>query len=147
MRVFHQQKLFSLFSAPNLRYLWTSGRKCNYRGCDRLPRLLPLIRNGWFWTRRFNGRPAPIPDPWAGSCPHCQWSHTGHFGRRQPDNRQMVLAGDDEGWVNGKKYSNTIKSAESNSNYVSNLFRHLDLMTFLFSHQFFKNKYSHYKVI
>ena len=101
-----------------------------------LPHLLPLIRNGWFWTRRFNGRPAPIPDPWSSSCPHCQWSHTGHFGRRQPDNRQMLLAGDDEGWVNGKKYSNTIKSAESSSNYVSNLFRQFDLMTLFFSHLF-----------
>lgn len=33
----------------NVRYIWTSGRKCNFAGCDR-PDLQPPNENGWFWS-------------------------------------------------------------------------------------------------
>ncbi|KAJ8974525.1 hypothetical protein NQ317_016031 [Molorchus minor] len=33
----------------NIRYIWTSGRKCNFAGCDR-PDLQPPNINGWFWS-------------------------------------------------------------------------------------------------
>lgn len=32
-----------------VRYIWTSGRKCNFAGCDR-PDLQPPNENGWFWS-------------------------------------------------------------------------------------------------
>lgn len=33
----------------NVRYIWTSGRKCNFAGCDRTD-LQPPNENGWFWS-------------------------------------------------------------------------------------------------
>jgi len=32
-----------------VKYIWTSGRLCDFKGCDR-PDLQPLHINGWFWT-------------------------------------------------------------------------------------------------
>ncbi|KAJ9583435.1 hypothetical protein L9F63_022221 [Diploptera punctata] len=32
-----------------VKYIWTSGRLCDFKGCDR-PDLKPLPINGWFWT-------------------------------------------------------------------------------------------------
>ena len=31
------------------RFFWTSGRKCNFKGCDRED-LKPVIVKGWFWS-------------------------------------------------------------------------------------------------
>ena len=31
------------------RFIWTSGRKCNFGGCDG-PELQPINVNGWFWS-------------------------------------------------------------------------------------------------
>ncbi|CAG2069532.1 unnamed protein product, partial [Timema podura] len=31
------------------KYVWTSGRKCNFAGCDR-PDLKPANVYGWFWV-------------------------------------------------------------------------------------------------
>ena len=52
------------------RYIWTGGRKCNFRGCDR-PDLTPNIVNGWFWAARRTKIPAK------GDCDFCEWSPTG----------------------------------------------------------------------
>ena len=30
-------------------YFWTSGRKCNFDGCDK-PEFFPKNINGWFWS-------------------------------------------------------------------------------------------------
>merc|ERR1711902_353223 len=32
-----------------IRFFWTSGRKCNFDGCDRAD-LQPTITSGWFWS-------------------------------------------------------------------------------------------------
>ena len=53
-----------------LRYIWTGGRKCNFRGCDR-PDLQPTIVNGWFWAARRSRVPAKD------KCDYCEWSPTG----------------------------------------------------------------------
>ena len=52
------------------RYIWTGGRKCNFRGCDR-PDLTPNIINGWFWAARRTKIPAKQ------DCDFCEWSPTG----------------------------------------------------------------------
>lgn len=67
------------------KYIWTSGRLCNFDGCDR-PDFFPKIINGWFWSAnqaRLN--------PTNGTAFH-DWSFTGGFQppRRQPDNREQV---------------------------------------------------------
>ena len=32
------------------RFIWTSGRKCNFKGCENRPDLDPVIVKGWFWS-------------------------------------------------------------------------------------------------
>jgi len=38
-----------LWATGHVPYVWTSGRKCNFAGCDR-PDLKPVNVYGWFWT-------------------------------------------------------------------------------------------------
>jgi len=68
-----------------VKYIWTSGRKCDFDGCDRSD-LQPLIINGWFWS----GSEAKIPPTDQRALG--DWSPTGGDQRPQPDNRE-----DDEG--------------------------------------------------
>merc|ERR1712080_463109 len=43
----------------NITYIWTSGRLCDFTGCDR-DDLKPKNINGWFWSAvRKNSRMAP----------------------------------------------------------------------------------------
>ena len=40
-------------SAPlsgGIIYLWSSGRLCDFKGCDTREDLKPLNINGWFWS-------------------------------------------------------------------------------------------------
>ena len=37
----------SVLEKDDIHYIWTGGRKCNFRGCDR-PDLQPAIENGLF---------------------------------------------------------------------------------------------------
>jgi len=79
----------------NVKYIWTSGRKCNFDGCDRED-LKPTIVNGWFWS----GSSARIPSTkatngvWNGD-----WSNTGGSGQAQPDNREFSETGNDEACI------------------------------------------------
>ena len=41
--------LLSLFLSIGVKYIWTSGRLCNFDGCDR-PDFFPKHVNGWFWS-------------------------------------------------------------------------------------------------
>lgn len=78
----------------NVRYIWTSGRKCNFDGCNR-PDLQPAIINGWFWSGS-NQRipPTNLTVSWRGD-----WSHTGGSGVAQPDNREFSETGTDESCI------------------------------------------------
>jgi len=64
-----------------VRYIWTSGRKCNFNGCNR-PDLQPPNVNGWFWSGS-GAKIGPTTQRNSGD-----WSHTGGFGQPQPDNRE-----------------------------------------------------------
>ncbi|KAJ8876000.1 hypothetical protein PR048_023908 [Dryococelus australis] len=68
-------------SRGNVRYIWTSGRKCNFQGCDR-PDLQPSNVNGWFWSGS-GSKIGPTSQRNSGD-----WSGTGGFGQAQPDNRE-----------------------------------------------------------
>merc|ERR1712117_69283 len=75
-------------------YIWTSGRICDFKGCDR-PDLQPVNINGWFWTGS-NKKIAPTnstPPTWR----YQPWSNTGHLKIPQPDNAEED--------INGKKES------------------------------------------
>lgn len=67
----------------NVRYIWTSGRKCNFAGCDR-PDLLPPNENGWFWSGS-GAKIGPTSQRNTGD-----WSYTGGYGQAQPDNREAA---------------------------------------------------------
>ena len=68
-----------------MRFMWTSGRKCNYRGCEAA-RFQPAIQNGWIWM----SSRVRIANPFDRSlCPHCAWSRGGGLGIPQPDNREI----------------------------------------------------------
>ena len=54
----------------DIDYIWTGGRKCNFKGCERKD-LQPAIINGWFWAST-NMR---IPNK--RRCRYCDWSRTG----------------------------------------------------------------------
>jgi len=86
--------VYQAMQQGNVKYIWTSGRKCNFDGCDRAD-LKPALINGWFWS----GSEARIPPTnstqgWAGD-----WSSTGGSGQRQPDNREFAENGNDESCV------------------------------------------------
>jgi hypothetical protein len=42
-------KSVMLWATGNVPYVWTSGHKCNFAGCDRSD-LKPVNVYGWFWT-------------------------------------------------------------------------------------------------
>lgn len=67
----------------NVKYIWTSGRKCNFNGCDR-PDLQPHNVNGWFWSGS-GAKIGPTSQRNSGD-----WSQTGGYGQPQPDNREAA---------------------------------------------------------
>ena len=71
-----------------MKYIWTSGRKCNFAGCDR-PDLQPPNENGWFWSGS-GAKIGPTSQRNTGD-----WSHTGGYGRAQPDNREAEQGNDE----------------------------------------------------
>jgi len=77
------------FIDGSVPYFWTSGRKCNFGGCDK-PEFFPKLINGWFWSANQVKMP-----PTNGNQFH-DWSHTGGAGRPQPDNREQVQQGGEE---------------------------------------------------
>ncbi|XP_045764678.1 uncharacterized protein LOC123866931 isoform X1 [Maniola jurtina] len=72
----------------NIRYIWTSGRKCNFAGCDR-PDLQPPNVNGWFWSGS-GAKIGPTTQRNTGD-----WSYTGGYGQAQPDNREAAQGNDE----------------------------------------------------
>ncbi|CAH2066508.1 unnamed protein product, partial [Iphiclides podalirius] len=72
----------------NVRYIWTSGRKCNFAGCDR-PDLQPPNVNGWFWSGS-GAKIGPTTQRNTGD-----WSYTGGYGQPQPDNREAAQGNDE----------------------------------------------------
>nr|XP_021197504.2 uncharacterized protein LOC110381452 [Helicoverpa armigera] len=68
------------------KYIWTSGRLCDFKGCNR-PDLLPNEVNGWFWTAELQ-KLAPTTNRQQND-----WSEGGGIGKPQPDNRELLQGG------------------------------------------------------
>jgi len=78
------------FINVNVPYFWTSGRLCDFDGCDR-PDFFPKNINGWFWSAN-QARLAPTDSRTA----FHDWSATGGFSpspKPQPDNREQTQLG------------------------------------------------------
>merc|ERR1712168_938406 len=80
----------------DLPYIWTAGRLCNFKGCDR-DDLQPPTVNGWFWSGS-GVKMAPTnstPPGWS----YQPWSYTGHKTQfeskniSQPDNAEFDING------------------------------------------------------
>lgn len=56
VKMIYVNTLFILFGAGKVKYIWTSGRLCDFKGCDR-PDLQPTNINGWFWTAELKKLP------------------------------------------------------------------------------------------
>jgi hypothetical protein len=86
-----------LIKGDDLAYIWTSGRLCNFKGCDR-DDLQPVAVNGWFWSGS-GVKMAPTnstPPGWS----YQPWSDTGHKTQfnngvkvAQPDNAEFEING------------------------------------------------------
>ncbi|XP_077293837.1 uncharacterized protein LOC143916568 [Arctopsyche grandis] len=70
----------------NVKYIWTSGRICDFKGCDRTD-LQPARVNGWFWTAELQ-KLAPTTNRQQND-----WSENGGIGQPQPDNRELLQGG------------------------------------------------------
>lgn len=79
-------RIFVLFLHLQVKYIWTSGRMCDFKGCDR-PDLQPVQSNGWFWTAELQ-KIAPTTDRTQGD-----WSENGGIGLPQPDDREYKQGG------------------------------------------------------
>ncbi|KAK8731708.1 hypothetical protein OTU49_007435, partial [Cherax quadricarinatus] len=81
--------ILEFVKSRNLQYIWTSGRLCDFTGCESRQDLKPLNINGWFWSGT-NTKMAPtnkIPPGWS----YQPWSQTGHTGVPQPDNAEFDI--------------------------------------------------------
>ncbi|KAG5880918.1 hypothetical protein JTB14_035139 [Gonioctena quinquepunctata] len=80
--------IFGLIKKKNIPYIWTSGRLCDFKGCDR-PDLEPKNILGWFWSaNREKIKPTnSTPPGWS----YLPWSRTGHKKQPQPDNAEYDI--------------------------------------------------------
>ncbi|CAL8114224.1 unnamed protein product [Orchesella dallaii] len=81
------RKVKQLMKQSNTKYCWTSGRLCDFTGCDRND-LQPLSVNGWFWS----GSGAKLR-PTNERSELNDWSYTGALNVPQPDNREKKKGG------------------------------------------------------
>jgi len=70
-----------LIKKGKVEYSWTSGRKCDFPGCERKD-LQPIDINGWFWS----GSDTKLR-PTNERSKFNDWSPTGGLKKPQPDNR------------------------------------------------------------
>ncbi|KAF7996004.1 hypothetical protein HCN44_009042 [Aphidius gifuensis] len=81
--------IFRLIRQNNVPYIWTSGRLCDFKGCENRPDLEPKALHGWFWSanREKIAPTSRIPTGWEIN----PWSQTGHKKQRQPDNAEFDI--------------------------------------------------------
>ena len=76
----------------NIRFFWTSGRKCDFGDSCNRPDLQPVNVNGWFWS---SSDKKIAPTNLRNTITN-DWSFTGGDGRPQPDNHENQLGGESE---------------------------------------------------
>lgn len=73
-------------AANDIPWIWTSGRLCDFDGCDQRPDLQPIETRGWFWS----GSDVTLPEI---TSANTDWSPAGGQNPKttkpgQPDNRE-----------------------------------------------------------
>ncbi|RZF44320.1 hypothetical protein LSTR_LSTR006870 [Laodelphax striatellus] len=86
--------VFRLIQQNDVPYIWTSGRLCDFKGCENRRDLEPKSLYGWFWSaNRVKMAPTnQVPAGWG----YNPWSQTGHKKVRQPDNAEFDINGTNE---------------------------------------------------
>jgi len=83
-----------LVKSADLKYIWTSGRLCDFKGCKDRADLQPPEVNGWFWSGS-GTKMAPTnksPPGWG----YQPWSFTGRNKIPQPDQAELGINGTPE---------------------------------------------------
>ncbi|XP_011347590.1 uncharacterized protein LOC105285211 isoform X2 [Ooceraea biroi] len=86
--------IFRLIQQNDVPYIWTSGRLCDFKGCENRRDLEPKSLYGWFWSAN-REKMAPTnqaPNGWGFN----PWSQTGHKKVKQPDNAEYDINGTNE---------------------------------------------------
>lgn len=75
-------------------FIWTSGRLCDFKGCENRPDLEPKNLFGWFWsaTNKKIAKTDTVPPNFN----YNPWSKTGHKRVKQPDNAEFDINGTSE---------------------------------------------------
>lgn len=83
--------IFRLIQQNDAPYIWTSGRLCDFKGCENRSDLEPKTVNGWFWSATRGKIPATnqTPTGWT----YSPWSKSGHKKTPQPDNAEFDING------------------------------------------------------
>ncbi|KAG8228093.1 hypothetical protein J437_LFUL000095 [Ladona fulva] len=81
--------VFKLIQQRNSPYIWTSGRLCDFKGCENRRDLEPKNIYGWFWSGT-RGKMSPTNQSPPGFSTN-PWSQTGHERRPQPDNAEFRI--------------------------------------------------------
>ncbi|KAG5877332.1 hypothetical protein JTB14_003618 [Gonioctena quinquepunctata] len=81
--------IFRLIQQNNVPYIWTSGRLCDFKGCENRADLEPKNIFGWFWSaNRDKIQPTTrVPSGFS----YNPWSQTGHKKQPQPDNAEFDI--------------------------------------------------------
>jgi len=76
----------------SIRFIWTSGRRCDFGESCKRADLQPVDVNGWFWS---SSNKKMVPTNTRNTITN-DWSYTGGDGHAQPDNREFRLGGENE---------------------------------------------------
>ncbi|KAI5704340.1 hypothetical protein M8J75_004203 [Diaphorina citri] len=89
--------IFKLIQQNDIPYIWTSGRLCDFKGCENRRDLEPKNIFGWFWsaTRVKMAPTTQVPQGWG----YNAWSQSGHKKVPQPDNAEFDINGTNESCV------------------------------------------------
>ena len=94
---FEDQEKFDFYKGwvakQNLTFFWTSGRICDFEGCEGRWDLLPKRIKGWLWSA--NQVPIPATNKKPPGWTYQPWSFTGINKKPQPDNAGKILR---QGW-------------------------------------------------
>jgi len=77
-----------ILSKDNVESVYSSGRKCNFKGCEG-DHLQPINIKGWFWPGAGNSQIPPTDIAHQDTA----WSSKGALGKSQPDNYEGLKHG------------------------------------------------------
>jgi hypothetical protein len=87
-----REEFSELDPESHLFIAWTSGRLCDFDGCEKANHMKPINDKGWFWSANNKKMSSVTCANDNAACFHA-WSDTGVLGLPQPDNRELRVDG------------------------------------------------------